>query len=127
MRIVYVAGRFRGPTAWVIENNIRRAEEVAFEVSKLGAMPLTPHCNTRFFHGEGSDKFWLDGTLELLRRCDAVIMVPGWDTSFGARGEKTEAERLGMPVFMNLEVLEWWLTSVPETRRVNPALNGAEY
>jgi hypothetical protein len=113
MRVVYVAGRFRGPTAWVIENNIRRAEEVAFDVSKLGAMPLTPHCNTRFFHGEGDDKFWLDGTMELLRRCDAVILVQGWEQSSGTRAEKAEAERLGLPVFTSLSELDWWLKNVP--------------
>jgi len=114
MRIVYVAGRFRGPTAWAIETNIRRAEEVGFAVSQLGAMPLIPHANTRWFHGEGTEQFWLDGTLELLRRCDAVMMVAGWEQSVGARGEKAEAERLGMPVFTKIEDLEWWLRNVPE-------------
>lgn len=114
MRVIYIAGPFRGPDSWIIENNIRRAEELSLEVDKLGAMALCPHTNTRFFQGALPDAFWLEGTLELLRRCDATMMVAGWERSVGARGEKAEAERLGMPVFFNLQDLEWWLKNVPE-------------
>lgn len=99
MQIVYIAGPFRAVTAWEIENNVRRAEEVGFLVAQAGAMPLIPHANTRFFHGHQTEQFWLDGTLELLRRCDALMLLPTWAQSSGARGEKAEAERLGLPVF----------------------------
>lgn len=103
MKIVYVAGPFRAPTAWRIEQNIRRAEELGLEVARLGAMPVIPHTNTRFFQGEGpddgADQFWLDGTLELLRRSDAVILVAGWESSSGTCAEVAEARRIGIPVF----------------------------
>jgi hypothetical protein len=109
MKLVYVAGPFRGPTAWDIEQNIRRAEEVGMDVAKAGAMPVIPHANTRFFHGTLTDAFWLEGTLEMLRRCDAVVMVPGWGESRGSIAEKAEAERLGLPVFVNLPQLVEWM------------------
>ncbi len=112
MKVVYVAGPFRGPTAWAIESNIRRAEEVGLEVARLGAMPIIPHSNTRYFHGEGEDQFWLDGTMELLRRCDAIVLCPGWERSSGSRGEKAEAERLGFPAFewpVDRELLAAWI------------------
>ena len=96
--IVYVAGRFRGPTAWDIEKNVRAAEEVALAVAQAGAMPLCPHANTRFFSGQLDDDFWLTGTLALLARCDAVVLVPGWEASTGARGEVEHAEAHGIPV-----------------------------
>jgi hypothetical protein len=66
-------------------------------------MPLIPHAHTAHFHGEGpsdgADAFWLDGTLELLRRCDAAVFIPGWPKSSGSRGEWEEAGRLGLPRF----------------------------
>lgn len=62
-------------------------------------MPLIPHANTRYFHGVGSDEFWLQGTLELMCRCDAVYLCPGWKNSQGSLGEKHEADRRGIPVF----------------------------
>jgi len=109
MKVVYVAGPFRGPTAWDIERNVRSAEELAFEVFQLGVMPMIPHANTRWFHGQGPDQFWLDGTLELLRRCDAMILTADWKRSTGARGERAEAERLSIPVFETVDELAIWL------------------
>jgi hypothetical protein len=99
IKIIYIAGPFSAPTAWGIEQNVRRAESIAAEVVKLGAMPLCPHANTRFFHGFASDEFFIEGTMELLRRCDAVALTPDWRCSQGARGEEIEARRLGLPVF----------------------------
>ena len=99
MKIVYVAGKFTGPNAWVIEQNVRAAEAVGMRVAEAGAMPLIPHANTRYFHGTATVEFWYEGTLEMLRRCDAVIMVPGYELSRGACAEREEAHRLRLPVF----------------------------
>ena len=102
MAVVYIAGPFRARTSWGIAENIRAAERLGLEVAKLGMMPLIPHANTAHFQGELPDKFFLDGTMELLRRCDAVMLTPNWATSSGARDEADEAERLGIPVFVNV-------------------------
>lgn len=99
MKVIYIAGKYRGPTAWAIEQNIRAAEEVAARVVQLGMMPLCPHSNTRHMDGLAHDEFFLAGTLELMRRCDAVLLVPNWRDSAGARAEVAEADRLGIPVF----------------------------
>ena len=97
--IAYIAGPFRAPTAWGIAQNVRHAEEIGLMVAQAGAMPLIPHANTANFHGEGSDQLWLDGTLELMRRCDVVVLTPDWQRSSGARAERDEAERIGLPIF----------------------------
>lgn len=94
---MYIAGPFRAPTAWGMAENVRAAERVGLAVARLGAMPLIPHANTAHFHGEGEDQLWVDGTLELLRRCDAAVFIPGWPKSSGSRGEWEEARRIGMP------------------------------
>lgn len=113
MKVIYVAGPFRGPTQWAIAENIRVAERLGFEVAKLGAMPLIPHANTAHFHGHQTEQFWLDGTLELLRRCDAVIFTENWERSSGARGERVEAQRLGLPCFFEVTALHLWLDPDP--------------
>lgn len=100
MKLVYIAGPYRAATRWQEEQNVRRAEEYGRAVSILGAYPLVPHANTRpYFGGEIPDEFWLEGTLELMRRCDAVLLIEGWENSNGTRAEKLEAERLSIPVF----------------------------
>ncbi len=111
MKLIYVAGPFRADNAWDIEQNIRRAEECALGLWRMGAAVICPHTNTRFFHGAADDSIWLNGDLEILRRCDAVYMVLRWERSSGARAEKEEAEKHGLKVFEDtLQVAEWLST-----------------
>jgi hypothetical protein len=123
--IIYIAGPFRAATHWQIKRNILRAEELGILVAEAGAMPFIPHANTGSFHGLLSEDFWLDGTLELLRRCDGVALVRGWELSMGATAERQEAQRLDMPVFdaghdclpvdgLLVETIRGWLEGVPK-------------
>jgi len=109
MKIVYIAGPYRGETPWDVECNVRHAEELALRVAKAGAIPLCPHTMFRFFNKQCDDPFWLNGTLELLRRCDAIIMTDDWIQSEGAVGEYDEAKKLGMPTFIEIGDLKIWL------------------
>jgi hypothetical protein len=115
MKCVYVAGPFRGPSSWDIEQNIRRAEELALCVWKMGAAAVCPHCNTRFFQGAAPDSIWLEGDLEILRRCDAMIMTPDWERSTGARAEHEFAKLHSIPVFYDLKSLREWIGVVSIT------------
>lgn len=109
MTVVYVAGPFRGSSAWAVEQHVRKAEELAMAVARLGAMPLCPHTNTRFFNGTLTDDFWLDGTIELMSRCDAVVVTDDWHLSAAARAEVTRAHQLNLPVLENIDALRVWL------------------
>jgi hypothetical protein len=99
MKVVYIAGPFTASTHWQIELNVRHAESWALFVATCGAMPLCPHTNTRFFHGLLTPEFWYEGTIELLKRADAVLMVQGWELSVGCRRERDEALKTDKPVF----------------------------
>lgn len=97
MKVVYVAGPFRARNQWQIAENIRAAERIGFLVAMAGAMPLIPHANTANFHGIGTDEFWLEGTMELLKRCDGAVFLPGWRTSSGSLGEWKACGKLLIP------------------------------
>ncbi len=126
IKLVYISGRFTAPTTWAIEQNIRRAEEAGMYVAECGAMPIIPHANTRFFHGLAGtpEKLWYEGTLELLRRCDAVVMVSGYETSKGAMAEYEEALRLRIPRFFvvddRIDGLDLWLRDGTASRKRIP-------
>ena len=109
MKIIYCGGSYRAPTVWQVEQNIQAARQLGAEVARRGAYPVIPHANTAHFDGLQDDEFWLNGTLELLRRCDAVMLVPGWRGSSGTCGEVEEAHRLGLPVFESIGELRCWL------------------
>ncbi len=109
--LVYVAGKFSAPDRAGVELNIAAAVDMALEVARLGAMPVTPHANTAHpaFEEVQPYPFWIAGTMALLEACEAVMLVPGWETSSGARGEVKRAFELGLPVFQDLSLLVRWL------------------
>lgn len=99
MKLVYIAGPFRGPNSWEIEQNIRAAESLALEVWRMGAAVICPHANTRFFQGAADDDVWLKGDLEILSRCDVILMTEDWRRSTGATEEHDFAVERGIDVF----------------------------
>jgi len=108
-KLIYVAGPFRAPNSWGIQENVMRAMALALKVWQAGHVAICPHANTMFFQGAIPDDWWLTGDLVILNRCDAVMMVVGWEESEGARGEETKAYRMNIPVFYRWEDLKEWL------------------
>lgn len=118
MKVAYIAGPFRAANpdgtqnAWRIQQNIMNAMGVALEVWKLGHVALCPHANTMFYQHAAPDSVWLDGDIELLRRCDCLITVPGWVASSGARHEVHVAlNELKIPVFHSVTEFQWWVAN----------------
>jgi hypothetical protein len=119
--LAYCAGPYRAATTWLVEQNIRAAEALGYRIAQLGAYPIIPHSNTRgFFESAAGDDLWLAGTLELMRRCDCVVLLPTWRESSGARAEQAEAERLGLKVFsigqLQFDEFERWVADFAEAR-----------
>jgi hypothetical protein len=117
VKVIYIAGPFRAPSKhcpghqdhWGIQQNIMRAMECALDVWRLGAVALCPHGNTFCLQHAAPDEVWLEGDLELLSRCDAVFMVPGWETSQGAKAERAHAISKDLPVFYGIDDIQEWL------------------
>jgi nucleoside 2-deoxyribosyltransferase len=64
----------------------------------MGYAVICPHKNTSMFDGECEELIWLNGYLEILKRCDIVIITHNWDESDGAIKEVAFADSLGIPV-----------------------------
>lgn len=109
LKVVYIAGAFRAETPWLIEQNVRKAEEYSLHVWQSGGVALCPHTMTRFFQSSAPDCTWVDGTLELLKRCDAMLVVPGYEKSVGTLGEIEQAKKMEIPIFLTLESCRFWL------------------
>lgn len=99
MKVFYIAGPYRADNPRKILENIRAAEAVAIEVWKSGNVALCPHLNSRFMDGICDDFVFLEGAIELMKRCDAVILVPGWEKSKGALAEVEMARKLNIHVY----------------------------
>ncbi len=106
LKLVYVAGPFRATSPWEVEQNIRRAEHMAFDVWSLGMVGIAPHSLGRFYDKSLPDDLILRGMLDLMLRCDAVVCVTGWSKSAGTQAEIREALAVGIPVYYDLQELQ---------------------
>jgi len=98
MKIAYIAGPYRSNTINGVVQNIRKAERVAIKYWKKGYFAYCPHKNTSLLDGVLPDEVWLKGNLEMLSRCDVIIMVKGWRNSEGAKAELKFAVKKGLGV-----------------------------
>lgn len=115
MPVAYVAGSYRAASRAGVELNIQVARRVGLLAALKGWSPIIPHANTGHLDElcSLSETFWLDATMELMRRCDAVVLCPGWQHSSGTLAEIAEAQRLGITVFYTdseLPPAEAWRT-----------------
>jgi len=98
MKLVYIAGQYRANTVHGIVKNIRKAEKVALKYWRKGYAVICPHKNTALFDGSAPDKVWLDGDLEILKRCDIIVMMKGWEKSSGSIAELKLAKELKLEI-----------------------------
>lgn len=102
-KVVYVAGPYRSKWGKLgILFNILRARKVARQLWRQGYAVVCPHSNSAFMSCKGIPEFhFLHGCLTILERCDAVVLLPGWEKSEGAR------EELQLAYNLKKEIYEW--------------------
>jgi hypothetical protein len=121
MKLIFISGPFRSinhngkSNAWGVQCNVMTAMALALEVWKLGHVAVCPHANSMFFQDADGveDKIWLDGYLELLKKCDALITTNNWMASSGTRAEVGCARHNNIPAFHSLDELKAWLSQNP--------------
>lgn len=97
-KIAFLSGPYRSKTHYGIHKNIQAAEDVALKYWRLGYAVICPHKNSAHFDGALPDETWLDGDIEILKRCDVIVMMRGWENSTGARAERNMAVVEGIEI-----------------------------
>ena len=99
MKIAYISGAYRSKDGINgVYENIQRARTEALKWWRDGYAVICPHMNTAFMDGAAHDSVWLAGDLEMLRRCDIIVMLPGWEDSEGASAELDVAVECGLEI-----------------------------
>lgn len=124
MPVVYVSGPYRSRSVNGIAENIFRARTAAVRLWKAGAAALCPHLNTAFMDGACPDETWLAGDIEMLRRCDAMLVLDGWADSAGTCAEISAASTAGIPTF-GMEEFDQLVAWIVE-RRMEPVREKAQ-
>lgn len=100
MRVAFVCGPYRGRDPVIQRRNIGKARTVALDLWERGFAVVCPHTNSGWFDGTIPEEGFREGYLHILRRCDVVVLVPGWEKSVGSQGEYDRAKKLGIPVYL---------------------------
>lgn len=98
-KVIYISGKYRSHLGMNgVHENIQLARKYAIKYWKLGFAVICPHMNTAFLDGVDTDLMFLDGDIEILRRCDTIVMIPNWEDSGGAMAELAVAKEMGMEI-----------------------------
>ena len=114
-KLVFISGKYTADTPKEIERNIQVARKANIAVWDAGFTGISPHMNTARFEKDCSCKYfeYILGDLHILKRCDAVYQLEGWQTSMGAQVEWLVAKMLKIPI-------------VASTTELMNAFNGGE-
>lgn len=110
-KLVYVAGPI---SKGDLPENIKLAHEVGLRLLRAGFAVIVPHGSCFWGNRRLGDAFlpekqpsgtthadWLDCDLEIVRRCDCLLRLPG--ESKGADMEEAEAKRVGIPIYYSVD------------------------
>lgn len=101
MKLIYIAGPYTAETPEGIQENVEAAQQLGREVMSLfpgKVLAVVPHSMGKGLESQGDYAFWCAATLELMRRCDGVVLRHNWCDSPGAVNEVNEAIRQKMPI-----------------------------
>ena len=109
--LVYIAGPYSGLSDGAILDNILRAEATAHTLLSIGFSVFCPHKNTGWFtqkccrYGVLPETTCMENGITILERCDALLLLEGWQESVGAKTERKFAEENNIPVFESVAEL----------------------
>lgn len=106
IKVVFIAGPLTtggDGTREYFAKNIQTAEQYTVALANVEIAFFCAHTHTSFHHEKGSkapEEFYYQLDFEILKRAaDAVLAIPGWERSYGAKREVEWAKANGLPVF----------------------------
>lgn len=106
IHMVYIAGKYRADTEVAVEYNVCEAECFGAVLLNAGYSVICPHSMTHGWERFGlPDEVFLRNGIVQLSRCDAMYVIPGWETSEGTKAEIAFAEKNHIPIFYDVNDL----------------------
>lgn len=100
---VYVAGPYSADNVLEVLRNIGKGQKACANLFKLGFAPFCPWHDKSYVYDNPDETFtvpmFYEYSMAWLEVSDAVMVLPGYETSKGTLAEIKRAEELGIPVF----------------------------
>lgn len=99
--LIYISGPYSGQDTEAVSANIAAARAAAVRIWESGNYAICPHLNTAHFEKSCDVAYeqYLAGDLDILMRCDAILMLSKWEASNGAKIELEHARAHGIPEY----------------------------
>lgn len=103
--LIYIAGPYSADTGTDIESNVLQATLIGQQLMRLGHSVICPHSMTHKWDEDSglSYRDFMRQCLDLLKRCDAIYLLPGWENSDGSRLEFHKARKKHIPAYYKLD------------------------
>lgn len=114
MKTIFISGKYYDKDYYILQDNIRYAENVGVQLLFKKWNVIIPHKNFEFAHiyfDSLNSDFWLERCLTLLSKCDSILMLRNWKKSDGAKKEYKFAKENNIPIFYEKD-------GIPETSQL---------
>lgn len=114
--LLYVAGAFTSQSQELLDDLTKQADIIALEAWRCGWSVISPHKNCLgYMPDEDMDyQKWMNALVAQISRCDALLLLPGWEHSKGVQMEVRFAKEFGIPVY------DYAVSGIPEPEIRNP-------
>ncbi len=102
MKFCYVAGPYTGRDWLEVDAHINVAREASAWLARNGVGYYCPHLNSAHFDvivPEVPIGWWYEMDYQFVHACGAMLVLPGYEKSFGTQREIDLAATRGMPIF----------------------------
>ncbi len=100
--LIYLASPYSSRSAYVMRNRYETVCKITAELIWYDYTVFSPIVSSACLDQitEISYERWIELDLQILRRCDALVVLtlPGWEQSEGVATEIKEAEKLNLPI-----------------------------
>ncbi len=119
MKRLYIAGAYSADNAITLLNNMRKGMRMGVRVLREGIAPFVPWLDYQFqLMLQGGETLTIDDyynySLAWLEVSDAVLVLPGYESSKGTHREMKFARERDIPIFFELDDAVKYLTRVKE-------------
>jgi len=101
---IYIAGKYSSNNIIDIFKNIREGVKISAKILKLGHIPFCPFLDYQFlFYEDLSVEDLRKYSIEWLKVCDILFVLPNSEKSKGTQEEIKIAQKWGIPIIYSLK------------------------